>query len=268
MNKQEIANKMILVQEAVAKLQHFSKLYGISSIFIAGGYCRAYYMGKLWEVNDIDVASAFQDQALQLGGLFASEVLNTMPRFYERTGTAAIEYTSDSGTILIEFQGRSTSSYMHNEEVRAWMQSQNIEDTPLMSNIYGRDFTINSLIYSLNNGQLYDPTHRAIEDFEKKQVVSLLPADMLVKYNPLSALRAIRFALRYDLRVDVELKNAIQHLGIENLISSLSEERRLKEVVKVLETKAPEGLEMLKKFKLDRILLNPAVKDYLYVGSK
>jgi len=75
MDKNEIANKMILIKEVVAKLRHFSKLYGIKSIFIAGGYCRSYYMGEMWTVNDIDVASAFKDQALQLGGLFASEIL-------------------------------------------------------------------------------------------------------------------------------------------------------------------------------------------------
>ncbi len=268
MDKNEIANKIILVKEVVAKLEHFSKLYGIKSIFIAGGYCRSYYLNTIWTVNDIDVASAFKDQALQLGGLFASEILNTTPRFYERTGTAMMEYVAQQGTIKVEFQGNSTQSYMQNEEVKTWMQSEGIDSVPLMDNIYGRDFTINSLIYSLHDGQLYDPTGRGIPDFEKKKIVSILPADILIKYNPLAALRAIKFALRYDFHIEESLRTAIKLAGIENLTQSLTQERILKEVVNVLKTKSPDGLEMLKMFKLDRILLDPSVKDYLYLGSK
>lgn len=266
-DKNEITNKIILVKEVIAKLQHFSKLYGIKSIFIVGGYSRSYYLGKLWTVNDIDVASAFKDQALQLGGLFASEILNSTPRFYERTGTAMMEYVSDQGSIKVEFQGNSTKSYMQNEEVRTWMQSKGIEDVPLMNNIYGRDFTINSLIYSLHNEQLYDPTNRGIPDFEKKKIVSLLPANILIKYNPLASLRAIRFALKYDFYIEESLRTAIKSAGIENLTQSLTKDRILKEVVNVLKT-SPDGLDMLKMFKLDRILLDPSVKDYLYLGSR
>ena len=70
------ASKEILIDEAVAKLSHFAKLYGVRSLFIVGGFCRDKYFNQIEEVNDIDVASAFEDQAMQLGSLFASEVLH------------------------------------------------------------------------------------------------------------------------------------------------------------------------------------------------
>jgi len=268
MDKEQIIKKELLMKEVVAKLRHFSQLYGIRSIFIVGGYTREHYLGKIWRTKDIDVASAYHEQARQLGGLFASEILNSMPRFYERTGTALVEYPSEFGMIKVEFQGDSINAYMHNQEVKIWMQQKGIEDIPLMNNIYGRDFTINSLIYSLHNGMMYDPTNSAIRDFERRRICSLLPPHMLIKYNPLAALRAIRFALQYDFHIDPELRSAIKEGGVDNLRKSLSGERIVKEVVKVLKTNPEEGLDMLKRFELDRILLHPDVKNYIYLGAK
>jgi len=155
--QQDIPSKEILVQEAIEKLRYFTKLYGIDSLFIVGGYCRSSYLNELWKVKDIDVASAFHEQSLQLAGLFASEVLNTTPEVYHRSGAAALDYKSEFGTIRIEFQGNSTNTYMYNADVRSWMRHNSVPDVPLMNNIYGRDFTINALIYSLSKDVFFDP---------------------------------------------------------------------------------------------------------------
>lgn len=262
------SNKQALVEEVIAKLRHFSQLYGINSIFIVGGYCREHYLGTIWKVNDIDVASAYSDQSLQLGGLFASEVVKAPPTFYERTGTAMLEYSSELGSIKIEFQGGSVNSYMYSTDVKEWMRQEGIDDVPLMNNIYGRDFTINSLIYSLDTGNMYDPTDMAVQDFQRRSIKPLLPADILIKYNPIAALRAVRFAIQYDFRIDPELRSIIKMAGVDNLKAALSEERIVREIVKILNIKPEEGLEMLKKLELDRILLHPDVKRYLELGSK
>jgi tRNA nucleotidyltransferase/poly(A) polymerase len=267
-DKSQIINKQLVVKEVVSKLSYFAKLYGIRSIFIVGGYCRERYLNKIWEVKDIDVASAYHEQALQLGGLFASETLNSLPKFYERTGTAMVEYPSEFGSIKVEFQGDSVNTYMHNQEVKTWMQQTGIERVPLMNNIYGRDFTVNALIYSLHNGTVYDPTGKAVKDLERQLITSLLPAPMLMKYNPLAALRAARFAITYDFHIDADLRTAIKTVGMENLRKVLSEERIIKEVVKILKIDGVKALEMLKKLQLDRILLHPDVQDYIDLGTK
>ena len=268
MDRDQIIQKKLVIEEVVAKLRHFSHLYGIKSIFIVGGYCRERYFDKIWRVNDIDVASAYHEQARQLGGFFASEILNSVPRFYERTGTAMVQYPSEFGMIKVEFQGDSISAYMHNQEIKAWMQRDGVDDVPLMNNIYGRDFTINSLIYSLHNGNMYDPTGRGIRDLERKKICSLLPPHILIKYNPLAALRAVRFAIQYDFLIEDKLRSAIKEGGVDNLRVSLSNERIVKEVVKVLKIDPEEGLDLLKRLELDRILLHPDVKKYIYLGTK
>ncbi len=261
-DKQDQLNKKILVSEAVAKLSYFAKLYGIESLFIVGGFCRELYYDKIWRVNDIDVASAYQGEAVQLGNLFASEILNTTPEVYKRSGAAAVIYESDAGSIKIEFQGHSTNQFMHNQEVRQWMHDNNIDDVPLMNNIYGRDFTINSMIFSLDNEQLYDPTELAIHDLEQKCIVSLLPADLLIKYNPIAILRAIRFALTYEFTIDSDLRTAMKN-GIDILCKSMSQERILKEIVRILKIDATQGIEMIQKYNLGKFLLTPDIKDML-----
>jgi tRNA nucleotidyltransferase/poly(A) polymerase len=256
------------IQEVVSSLQEFAHLYGIKSIFIAGGYCRQHYLGEIWKTKDIDVASAYHDQARQLGGLFASEIAHSMPTFYERTGTAMVEYPSKVGAIRVEFQGNSINSYMYNQDIRTWLQASSIENVPLMNNLYGRDFTMNALIYSLHNGNMYDPTQLAVKDLEDKIIRSLLPAKILIKYNPLASIRAIRFSLENEFSIDSDLQKAIKEDAVSSLQKSVSQKRIVSEIVKVLKINAEKGLELLKKLDLDRILLDPAVKEYIYMGDK
>lgn len=256
-----------VVQEAVKQLERFTELFGLDSLFIAGGYCRALYSGHLETVKDIDVASAYAAQAIQLGGLFASEVLKTTPEFYHRTGTAAVTYLSASGSIRIEFQGNSPQGYMQNEDVKAWLHTQSIPDIPMMNNIYGRDFTINSMVYALRDKALLDPTGRAETDFDHGRIVSLLPADLLVKYNPMAITRAIRFALAYDFRIDEELRSAML-AGSRYLKESVLHDRIVKELVRILKINAKDGLQMIKKYELDKHLMDPGIKDYVYLETR
>ncbi len=267
MTKEEIANKEVLIDEVIAHLRHFTQLYGIDSLFVVGGYCRALAMGNRWETNDIDVASAYHEQALQLGSLFASEEIGTTPKFYQRTGTAAITYTSDQGSIKVEFQGKSAQSYMQNQDVKNYLHESNVDDVPLMNNIYGRDFTINAMLYSPVKDQLYDPLNKSVRDLKRKRIISILPPDMLIKYNPLAILRAIRFAVEYDFFIDANLRHAMKK-NIHLLPEMITHERIVKEMVRILTIDSVKALEMFKRFKLGQLLVDEEIEHFLELGVK
>jgi len=258
--------RQALIEEAISKLSRFANFYDIDSLFVVGDYCREHYLGSVWKTPNINVVSAYNDQALQLGGLFASEFIKVPPVFHNKTKTTRMEYKSEIGSILIEFQGDSVKTYMKSDDVKDWMKRTGIEDIPLLNNIYGRDFTINSLIYSLNNKHMYDPTDLAILNFDKKVIKSLLPPDMLIKCDPLAALKAIEFAMLYDFRIEPGLRHAIKLAGVDNLKASLSEKNIVKAIVKILTINAEKGLDILKNLELDRILFHPDVKKYLEKG--
>jgi poly(A) polymerase len=267
MTKEEIVNRELLIDEVIAHLRHFTQLYGIDSLFVVGGYCRALAMGRRWEANDIDVASAYHEQAIQLGGLFASEELNMMPKFYQRTGTAAIEYKSENGSIKVEFQGKSAQSYMHNQEVKDYLHQSNVDDVPLMNNLYGRDFTINTLVYSPVKDELYDPLDKAVRDLKRKRIISVLPPDMLTKYNPLAILRAIRFAVTYDFFIEANLRKEMKR-NLHLLPEMITHERIVKEMVRILKIDAVKALDMFKRFGLGKLLIDEEIEHFLELGAK
>jgi tRNA nucleotidyltransferase/poly(A) polymerase len=258
----EKSQRIAIVNEAVGKLSDFSRFFGINSLFIVGGYCRALFMNRLWEVQDIDVASAYEDQSVQMGGLFASEFIETPPELYHRTGTVAVLFTSANGSLRIEFQGQSTSSYMYNQDVRDWMHAKGVDDVPLMHNIYGRDFTINALVYDLDDEVMYDPTGLAERDLSDKMIQTILPPDMTIKNNPLVALRALRFKLRYGFVIDPDLK-AVIPTAIEPLQKAVPHKRILKEIVKVLQEGGADALDLLKEYGMDYFLVDPLVRDLI-----
>lgn len=262
MNEQQ-TNKVALVDEVVGKLRYFSRLYGINSLFIVGGYCRSWYFGNEWEVNDIDVACAYEDQSTQFGMLFCSEVLRQPPTIYQRTNTVAVPYKSEFGEIKIEFQGKSPTAYMNNQEVREYLRLSGVADTPLMHNIYGRDFTINSMIYSLANDNFYDPTDRAVNDLERKSIVSLLPAELLLKYNPLAGLRAIRLSLLHDFRIESTLRHFIKKIR-PDLLKSLSEDRIAREIMRILEVDPEKAIETLEQFGLQSFLMDKKLTELVH----
>lgn len=262
MDKQDQLNNKALISEVVAKLTYFAKLYNIESLFIVGGFCRELYYGKLNNVDNIEVVSAFHEEAIQFGNLFASEVLNITPDIHQNSGSLSIVYENDTGSATIEFQGYSVNQYMHNQEIKEWMRRNGVDNVPVMSNIYGRNFTVNGLIYSLDDEKIYDPTNRAVSSLEDKVLVSLLPPELLIKYSPLSILKAIHFSLTHDFDIDSSLRSAMGK-GKDVLCKSFSQERILAEIVRILKVDAEKGIEMLQKYNLNQFLFTPEIKDML-----
>jgi len=250
------------VNNAITNLLYFAKIYDIDSLFIVGGCCRCLYWGKTQDVDTIEVVSAYPKESLQLGEIFATEFLGVKPKIYPEYDAVAVEYEDSSGSILIEFQSNSVNSYMQNQEIEAWMQKQGIENVPIMNNIYGRDFTINGLLMSLEHNKIYDPTSKAYDDLNDKRICSLLAPDILIKYSPVSVFRAIRLSLKYNCVIDPDLRVAMKKS--KQLISdSISKDRIMENVVRILKEHGSEGLEVLKKYNLTDFLLIPEIKDLL-----
>lgn len=85
-----------------------------------------------------------------------------------------------------------------------------------------RDFTINAMAMTPDTKELIDPFGGRIALFDKK-LIAVGDADKRIEEDALRMLRAIRFAIRYELSVDEKLKRAIH----ENVyqINYVSKER-------------------------------------------
>lgn len=100
-----------------------------------------------------------------------------------------------------------------------------------------RDFTINSMFYNINNGQIEDFTGCGVEDLIKG--ILRTPLDPIVTFlqDPLRILRAIRFAAKYEFKLDDTLITASKDSRVQKaFIEKLAHERIWKEMVGVQET--------------------------------
>lgn len=68
-----------------------------------------------------------------------------------------------------------------------------------------RDFTINALFYNLQTGKVEDYTGQGVDDLKKGLLRT--PASATVTFNddPLRALRAARFAARFNLKLHPDI---------------------------------------------------------------
>ncbi len=94
-----------------------------------------------------------------------------------------------------------------------------------------RDFTINSLYLSLKDGKVLD-FHGGIEDLKKKQIKFVGEPKKRIIEDPLRIVRAFRFALELDFKIETEsylaIKNKFSCLGTLSRNKILSEVDKLK----------------------------------------
>lgn len=104
---------------------------------------------------------------------------------------------------------------------------------------YRRDFTMNALYYNLHTRQVEDWTRRGLQDLlQNKLLVTPLDAFQTFHDDPLRVLRAIRFAVRFDMRLAEELiRAAMDHQIHAELQRKVSRERVGKELEGMLSGK-------------------------------
>lgn len=105
-----------------------------------------------------------------------------------------------------------------------------------------RDFTMNAMAMNPETGELIDP-FEGVKSINEKRLVAVGNADERIKEDSLRMLRAIRFAIKYDMAMDRELLNSI-HFNTY-LINNVSKERITEEFKKIFQTGMPVSLNFL-----------------------
>jgi tRNA nucleotidyltransferase (CCA-adding enzyme) len=86
-----------------------------------------------------------------------------------------------------------------------------------------RDLTINALFYNVNTNYIEDYTGTGLKDLEEKIVRTPLAAFKTLEDDPLRALRAIRFACRFNFKMEEDLVKSCAdprvHEALKNKVS-------------------------------------------------
>lgn len=212
--------------------------------YVIGGYVRDFLLDR-HDDSDIDFVCVGDGIAL------AKKVSKLMPnhpkvQFFKTYGTAMLKFNNSQ----LEFVGARRESYSEN--------SRNPEVKPgtLEDDQNRRDFTINALAISLNQGDigtLIDPFD-GLTDLKNQIIRTPLDPDITFSDDPLRMLRAIRFASQLKFTIEENTFIAIQKNA--ERIKIITKERIIVELNKILMSEKPSvGFKLLEKSDLLKLIL-------------
>lgn len=195
--------------------------------YVIGGFVRDFLL-KRGDAKDIDVV------AVGSGIELAKKVASLLPnkpkvQVFKNYGTAMIK----TKEIEVEFVGARKESYERGSRNPA------VEDGTLQDDQNRRDFSINAMALSLNEGtfgDLLDPFN-GLQDLEDQRIVTPLDPDITYSDDPLRMMRAIRFATQLDFKIDPVSLEAITRNA--DRIKIISKERIVVELNKILMSSKP-----------------------------
>lgn len=197
-------------------------------IYLVGGPLRDKILSR--ETNDIDI---LVDKNISIVGSELAKALKAKFQFYEDFNT---------GTITLKNQ------HIDIAQTRKEVYPQpgvlpKVFPADLVSDLFRRDFTINAMAQDLTTGELIDP-YNGLRDL-KKRVIRVLHAKSFID-DPTRIFRAIRFAERFNFKIEPNTLELLKAAIIQKLPSLLSGERILNELrLMIKETKGERMIERL-----------------------
>jgi len=195
-------------------------------VYVVGGYVRDRLLGR--PSKDMDIVCV--GSGIKLAENVAS-YLRPIPRVtvFRRFGTAMLKHKD----LEVEFVGARKESY------RADSRKPSVENGSLEDDQNRRDFTVNALAVSLNEGSfghIVDPFN-GLMDMENKLLKTPLEPGKTFSDDPLRMMRGIRFATQLNFTLDANTLSAISKY--RNRINIVSQERITIELNKILGSPKP-----------------------------
>lgn len=194
--------------------------------YVVGGYVRDRLLAR--PSKDMDIVCV--GSGIELAEKVAAK-LRPMPRVavYSRFGTAMLKHND----MEIEFVGARRESYRQDS------RKPSVEEGTLEDDQNRRDFTINALAVSLNEGDfgsIVDPFD-GLHHLEEKLLKTPLEPGKTFSDDPLRMMRAIRFATQLDFKIDETTLQGISKF--KQRINIVSYERITGELNKIIQCDQP-----------------------------
>lgn len=197
--------------------------------YIIGGYPRDLYLNRC--NNDIDICTNAKYNDLK------SIYPNIENKNYGSYILKIYNYSFEITTYRKEI------NYINNRFPKIEFVNK-LED-----DLIRRDFTINTLC--IDSNRKYIDLLEAKKDLDNKVLKSVGNSEIKIKEDSLRILRAIRFSVMYNLKIDDELDLTLKKHSY--LVSKLSYDRKKEELNKIFKYK-DKCLDLLLKYNLDKYL--------------
>jgi poly(A) polymerase len=210
--------------------------------YVIGGFVRDLLLGK--PSKDIDIV--VRGSGIEMAEKVAEKLGKLKVSVFKNYGTAMFKFRDEE----VEFVGARKESYQHDS------RKPIVEDGTIEDDQNRRDFTINALAISLNKdslGQLVDPFNGE-EDLQNGIIRTPLEPGITFSDDPLRMMRAIRFATRFNFRIDDQTFEGIKNN--RDRINIVSRERIVDELNKMMMVERPSmGFKLLELAGLLEIIL-------------
>ena len=201
-------------------------------VFIVGGFVRDIVLER--KKNEIDFLVT--GDGLEFATNYSNALGVSKTDYFKNFGTAHFRYSD----FDLEFVGARKESYSRDSrkpEVTVGSFEEDIER---------RDFTINTLAVSLNDGtfgELID-TYNGMQDIQDRLIRTPIDPMLTFDDDPLRIMRAYRFASQLDFKVHDSINIAANSL--RERLKIVSRERITDEFLKILSSPAPSiGIKLL-----------------------
>lgn len=239
-------------------------------VFIAGGYVRDEFMGKI--PKDLDLLVNAPNGGIEFAKWLTKKVgaykggpdesPGSNPVIFPRFGTAKFNLRGviHKGVDLSDMDVEAVMP--RKEQYTAGSRKPTVTGGELKDDVERRDFTVNSLLKDLSSGEILDLTGMGKSDIKAGIVRTPLDPDKIFTDDPLRMLRAIRFAVKYNWKLPFFMVKGLKKNAPQ--LKNISHERIRDELDKMLLTSAPE--KAIKALKVTGLLpfvipeLAPAVK--------
>lgn len=231
-------------------------------MFEVGGCVRDEIMGL--RSKDIDFSVVLEDSDFLAPGLtvISQHPFKVMVDRLEHMGFKIFLLTPEHLTVRAQFpkggghwaDGRSTNGLTADfvlarkeGEYTDGRRPDTVEVGTLEDDLNRRDFTMNAIAKDAH-GNLID-LHNGVQDINDKVIRAVGSAQERLEEDALRAVRALRFSVTKDMRIDPELKFSMEtKVVLDNIVDKISDERIMDELSKMFRFDTVASLFALQKF--------------------
>lgn len=231
----------MLLETLLGEILRISKQNNLSTPYMVGGVPRDRFLGKkqdIKEISDIDLTTGNED-SIRLAELLHRRFPESYYKLYD-DGHATLKLSG----VSLDFSSNFVVSNI--DEILRQMGVHDIDD--MKREIYSRDFTINTLLESLDFKSIYDITGQGIKDLQSGIIKCPIDPRITIGVDARRILRAIKFAVKYNFSIENSLKQAM--LEFKENIQTLPTQFVQNKMNEIVVIDSEKGLEMLIEYKL------------------
>lgn len=188
-------------------------------VYLAGGCVRDELLSR--KTSDIDLTVELPEGGIRLAEFLCEKGIATQPVVYKQFGTALVTM----GKQKVELIMTRRESYRHRS------RKPEVAFGSLHEDVMRRDFTVNSLLMRVSDGEVLDLCGIGMTDIRQKLIRTTSNPDIIFKEDPLRLLRAVRFASVLGFDLEKKTLSAIRKHAPE--LRNISRERITDEFIRI-----------------------------------